>query len=58
MKNTLPKKRSLLKSFIIIILIITGIFLLSLYPGYLVARYAVNRYFTSWGEKLDRKSVV
>jgi hypothetical protein len=52
MKNSSPGKRSPLKTLFKIFLIIAGIILLSLYPAYLISRYAVNRYLTSWGTKL------
>ena len=52
MEKISQKKRSPFKTFLIITLTVIGIFLISLYPAYLISRYAFNRYFSSWGTKL------
>jgi hypothetical protein len=40
------------KKFLIILGIIIGVILLSIYPSYLIARGIFNRYFNKWGDKL------
>lgn len=50
-----------MKKTLIIPGIIAGIMLLSLYPAYLGAKYAFNRYFDQWGDRLvdlERKGVL
>ena len=52
MNKLFPKKRSLPKTLLIIVVIFFGVLLVLSYPAYLISRYAVDQYFTSWGTKL------
>jgi len=42
----------ILKKILIILLIIAGIIAVCSVPGYYLARYAFNKYFSDWGDKL------
>ncbi|MBD3344000.1 MAG: hypothetical protein GF401_02945 [Chitinivibrionales bacterium] len=45
-------KKNLKKRILIVFAVCVGVFAASLYPGYRIAKYAFNRYFDTWGDKL------
>ncbi|MDG5813678.1 transglycosylase domain-containing protein [Chitinispirillales bacterium ANBcel5] len=46
------KKRSLPKRLLILIIVLSGLALVATVPGYMAARFAFNRYFEHWGDRL------
>ena len=45
-------KNRFVKRLLIICAVLAGLFLISLYPAYRIARHAFNRYFNDWGDRL------